>query len=116
VTIGRETFIASEEEFNQFIMTDLKPRFDGEYYHMLLSMARKDHKIILTHADFYPRNIMIQGNNVTGLIDWQYAGWYPEHWEYVKALMVVGRIVDWWRYLPEIIGPYYSEWAIDRQV
>jgi len=83
---------------------------------MLLSMARQDHKLVLTHAYFHPRNIRVQGDNVTGIIDWQYSGWYPEHWEYVKALLVVGRVVDWWRYLPDIIGPYYSEWAIDRQI
>jgi aminoglycoside phosphotransferase len=116
VTVGLDLPITSEAEFNQFIMTDLKTRFHDEYYHMLLSMARQDHKVLLTHADFHPRNIRVQGDNVTGIIDWQYAGWYPEHWEYVKALLVVGRIVDWWRYLPDIIGPYYSEWAIDRQI
>ena len=96
-------------------MTDLKIRFRGEYYLMLLSMARQDHKVLM-HADFHPRNIRVQGDNLTGISNWQYSGWYPEHWEYVKALLVVGRVVDWWRYLPEIIGPYYSDWAIDRQI
>ena len=116
VTVGTKGFITSEEEFNKLIMTDLKTRFNDEYYFMLLSMARKDHKIVLTHADFHPRNIMIEDGNVTGIIDWSYAGWYPEHWEYVKALMSVGSIVDWWRYLPNIMESYYSEWAIDHQM
>jgi len=116
VTVGSNGPITSEDQFNKFIMTDLKTRFNDEYYYMLLSMARKDHKIVLTHADFHPRNIMVEEGQITGIIDWSYAGWYPEHWEYVKALMVVGSIVDWWRYLPDIIHPYYAEWAIDRQV
>ena len=64
VTVGMNHLITSEAELNQFIMTDLKIRFHDEYYHMLLSMARQDHKLVFTHADFHPRNIRVQGDKV----------------------------------------------------
>ena len=83
---------------------------------MILSMMRQDHKVVLTHGDFHPRNIIIKDGVVTGIIDWECAGWYPEYWEYVKALTSVGPVVDWWRYLPTILGTYHAEWAIDRQL
>ncbi|KAK4222193.1 hypothetical protein QBC38DRAFT_490472 [Podospora fimiseda] len=57
--------------------------------------ARRGHKIVFTHADLNPRNIMVDrvvgsdgsaGWAVTGIIDWESAGQYPEYWEYTKSL------------------------------
>ncbi|KAJ8502293.1 hypothetical protein ONZ51_g98 [Trametes cubensis] len=57
--------------------------------------ARREHKIMFTHADLNPRNILIDritdgdaggGWRVTGIVDWENAGWYPEYWDYTKAL------------------------------
>lgn len=31
-------------------------------------------------------NILVEGGRITGIIDWEYAGWYPEYWEYVKMI------------------------------
>lgn len=116
LNIGENRLISSEAEFNKFIMTDLLSDYPTEYYDMLLSMMRQDHKVVLTHGDFHPRNIMVEDTVITGIIDWECAGWYPEYWEYVKALTSVGPVVDWWRYLTTIIDPWYAEWAIDRQL
>lgn len=43
------------------------------------------HPIVFTHGDLALRNIMVDGDRVTGLLDWECAGWFPAHWEYVKA-------------------------------
>jgi hypothetical protein len=45
----------------------------------------------MTHSDLYPRNILVQLDSmstlqITGLVDWELSGAYPEYWEYVKAL------------------------------
>ena len=116
LNIDENRLISSEMEFNKFIMTDLWEFYPTEYYNMLLSMMRQDHRIVLTHGDFHPRNIMVKHTIVTGIIDWEYSGWYPEYWEYIKALTAVEPVDDWWRYLSAIVGPYYTEWAIDRQL
>ena len=116
ITVNQNRPISSEAEFNKFVMTDLNLRHHDEYCSMLLSMQRCNHKIVLTHGDFHPRNIIVKDDVVIAIIDWEFAGWYPEYWEYVKALNVVGPVVDWWRYLPKIIDTYYQEWAIDRQI
>lgn len=45
-----------------------------------------NYRIVFTHGDPVPRNIIVDGDVVAGVIDWEQAGWYPEHWEYVKSL------------------------------
>ena len=115
LSVSEHQLISSEAEFNRFIMGNLSVSQPTEYYNMVLSMMRQDHRRVLTHGDFHPRNIIVKDMVVTGIIDWDCAGWYPEYWEYIKALASVGPIVDWWRYLPTIVSPYDAEWAIDRQ-
>ena len=42
---------------------------------------------VFAHGDIAPRNIMIdEKGNITGIIDWEYAGWYPDHWEYAQIM------------------------------
>lgn len=57
--------------------------------------ARTGHRMFFPHADLNPRNILVDeavkqdgslGWRVTGIVDWEMAGYYPEHWEYTKAL------------------------------
>ena len=57
--------------------------------------SRKGHEAVFTHADLNFRNILIDeasnedgtiGWNVTGIVDWETAGFYPEYWEYTKML------------------------------
>ncbi|KAI1935755.1 hypothetical protein LOZ66_004990 [Ophidiomyces ophidiicola] len=75
--------------------TDLRNRiferylhFGGRRYkHQLLDMLPRSDCSVFTHADIAPRNIMIdERNNITGLLDWEYAGWYPDYWEYAQIL------------------------------
>ena len=34
---------------------------------------------------------MYDGERITGIIDWEFAGWYPEYWEYTKMYFAEGR-------------------------
>ncbi|KAF5121146.1 hypothetical protein E5D57_013482 [Metarhizium anisopliae] len=85
---------------------------------------RADHDLVPTHADLHPRNIMVdwdteEGDNlhITAIIDWELAGWYPEYWEFVKALHTVdtkGSLADWNEYLPTAaIGSWPTEFSLD---
>lgn len=42
------------------------------------------YKVKLTHGDIAPRNVLVKHGRITGLIDWEFAGWYPEYWEYTR--------------------------------
>ena len=58
--------------------------------------------IFFSHADLYPGNILVvkspQGSqtSISGIVDWEQAGWYPDYWEYCKT-MIVGRYDDEWK-------------------
>ncbi|KAI9058676.1 kinase-like protein [Trametes sanguinea] len=42
----------------------------------------KRHRIVFTHADLHPGNILVKDGRLAGIIDWERAGWLPEYWEY----------------------------------
>lgn len=47
---------------------------------------RKGYKIMLTHNDIVARNVMVKGDNVCAIVDWELAGFFPEYWEYCSAV------------------------------
>lgn len=53
---------------------------------------------------------------ITAILDWEMCGWYPEYWEYVKALNTItpgGDLSDRWAYLPPKIGVWPRAHAVD---
>ncbi|KAJ7452851.1 kinase-like protein [Mycena latifolia] len=76
----------NESEFNDFLVKHAEGPFGPDPF---LDETRKmmcdTHRIVFTHGDLAPRNIIVQGDVVVGLIDWEHSGWYPEYWEYCKA-------------------------------
>ncbi|EFE43102.1 hypothetical protein TRV_02107 [Trichophyton verrucosum HKI 0517] len=46
-----------------------------------------DAKVVFTHGDLHPSNIMVSEvtNKIIAVIDWRQSGWYPDYWEYCKA-------------------------------
>jgi len=55
-----------------------------------------DVPLVLTHGDLSSLNIMVQGDTVVGIVDWETAGWFPKHWEYTCA---------------KYVNPYNPFWA-----
>lgn len=100
---------ASEREFNEFIFADLMKAAPDLLRHYASHALMDDHEIVFTHGDFAPRNILVdEGGRVTAILDWEYAGWYPEHWEYIKALQHLKPMPDWPEYLARILPPRYE--------
>src|SRR5437762_6579058 len=76
----------NEAQLNDFIASAYLARWGGKFHMFLRSIYRDDHRILFTHSDISPRNIMVsEEGHITGIIDWEYAGWYPEYWEAAKA-------------------------------
>jgi serine/threonine protein kinase len=40
---------------------------------------------VFTHTDLHPSNILVRGQEVVAIIDWEFSGWYPHYWEYTSA-------------------------------
>ncbi|KAA1477705.1 hypothetical protein DENSPDRAFT_885311 [Dentipellis sp. KUC8613] len=52
------------------------------YTEALLSHLPRNAPIRFAHADLLPRNIIVDGTKITGIIDWATAGFWPGYWEY----------------------------------
>jgi len=55
--------------------------------------------IYLTHGDLHRGNIIVSGTpgarKIVAVVDWEQAGWYPEYWEYCKALIAEPYDQEW---------------------
>lgn len=106
----------TEQEFNEGIIRALKLSNDGTWSRHVARLVNSmsSHEIVLTHADFSPRNILVQGDKVVAIIDWEMSGFYPAYWEYVKAMYhpewKSGWIMD--GAVEKILKPYYLEHAV----
>lgn len=65
---------------------------------------------VLTHGDLSPGNIIVQDGVITGIIDWETSGFYPEYAEYAFAMMLSHGHEKWWKpVLKEVLQPCSEE-------
>jgi len=77
---------------------------------------RDDHNILFAHGDLNMRNILVKDGRISGIVDWENAGWYPEYWEYTKCHFGVRLHKRWLRMIEEVFGDqYHEELMIERQ-
>ncbi|KAI1415541.1 kinase-like protein [Hypoxylon sp. FL1857] len=108
------------QDFHLWLRGDLKledfpngfpDREDGHDWEDFKEMAiRQDRPWpapVFTHGDLNPSNILVRGNKVVGIIDWEFAGWYPPYWEYTSACYLP---LQFWRdAVPKFLDPYPEE-------
>ncbi|KAI1496975.1 kinase-like domain-containing protein [Biscogniauxia marginata] len=51
---------------------------------------------VLTHGDLSSLNVLVRGDKVVGIIDWDTSGWFPPYWEYTCAYNV-NPYNEFWR-------------------
>jgi aminoglycoside phosphotransferase (APT) family kinase protein len=79
----------------------------------LHSQLRTDHRIVFAHGDLSQHNILIKDMKISGLIDWEYGGWFPEYWDYVKFFEISSKNRDWREYAKYIFPrTYFEELAV----
>lgn len=71
------------------------------------------YRTCFTHADLNPRNIIVRRGRVAAIIDWEFAGWYPEYWEVTKAHYNYFS-KDWEEYLAIALPSYKTELTAER--
>jgi serine/threonine protein kinase len=106
-----------EEDFNitlaDIFLAKSQP-YMGPYIRGMLDSHK--HSICFTHGDLRPANIMVKDGRVVAIIDWEMAGWYPEHWEFVKAHYLETFMTDWATHLLDILDPYFCEHLIYSKI
>ncbi|PYI11672.1 hypothetical protein BO78DRAFT_403072 [Aspergillus sclerotiicarbonarius CBS 121057] len=87
-----------------------------------------DQALVFTHGDIRPDNIIVKqdtendtnnsGYSISGVIDWEYSGFYPAYYESTALTRTMGVVEedDWYLYLPDCISPsrFPVRWLVDR--
>ncbi|KAK4244623.1 hypothetical protein C7999DRAFT_43729 [Corynascus novoguineensis] len=73
-----------------------------------IPLVRSMWKWLLSGEHMTPRNIMVLGNVVTGIIDWELSGFFPEYAEYAFARLCHAH-EEWWIPVLEELLPACSK-------
>lgn len=89
----------------------------SELYPEINQLAEK-HKgtwpICFTHGDLHGCNIVVRGDKVVGIVDWDTAGWYPSYWEYTAACYTAAVNESWPTIVEQFLEPMPEELAMER--
>jgi serine/threonine protein kinase len=99
----------SESQLNDTLTALYHDRYQGNFNTFLRSLYRDNHCIVFTHGDLTPRNIMVSEGRIVAIIDWEFAGWYPEYWEYVKSLYGDSWRTNWPLFIDKLFPSYHYE-------
>ncbi|KAK2850548.1 hypothetical protein FQN49_005564 [Arthroderma sp. PD_2] len=71
-----------------------------------------------THGDLNPSNVLVRGDKVVGIIDWEFSGWYPPYWEFTSAWNCKLTGTEWQGLLDKFLDPYPAELKMEttRQI
>ncbi|ODM20226.1 hypothetical protein SI65_03279 [Aspergillus cristatus] len=71
----------SEEEFDEWCLVRVKSPLSRAVWKLLLPKmrAKRPSKFVLTHADLSTGNIMVHEGKISGILDWEYSGFFPEY-------------------------------------
>ncbi|KAI0329658.1 kinase-like protein [Cubamyces sp. BRFM 1775] len=120
-TCGPVGPFVDESAFNDRLLQTSVPFKHKDDLAELRSRMPATHAIVFTHGDIAPRNIMVQGDTVVAVLDWQQAGWHAEHWEFIKAKWCPPyhrSAEEIWNTMVEQLfdKDYTPEWQLDRDL
>jgi aminoglycoside phosphotransferase (APT) family kinase protein len=108
----------SESAFNDFLVAPVarcpKKELVNHYRRQLVD----DHGVAFTHADLCGEHIFVEPatGRITGILDWEMAGWWPTYWEYTKS-RYGDRYQAWWKVLVDnFLFPYEPELRIEEDL
>ncbi|KAI0354170.1 hypothetical protein OH77DRAFT_1426192 [Trametes cingulata] len=73
-----------QQEFKDFLFAQASTTRMNMLRRLAKPVNAKQHRICFTHADIAARNILVKDGRLAGILDWEFAGWYPEYWEYTS--------------------------------
>jgi hypothetical protein len=59
--------------------------------------------------------MIVENGRITALLDWEFAGWFPEHWEFVKFFETATKCRDWRDFADEIFVDTFPEELVTHQ-
>ncbi|GAB0139162.1 hypothetical protein EsDP_00007375 [Epichloe bromicola] len=101
-----------EKSFNDFLLAALYEHTPSLVRAAFSRRLRTHHRVVFSHCDLTPRNILVQDGKIKGLVDWEDSGWYPEYWEFVKFFQRPAD-KDWKQYAEDIFPELYHDELVD---
>ncbi|CAK7207578.1 hypothetical protein SEUCBS139899_010388 [Sporothrix eucalyptigena] len=106
---------ASHNAFHAFLRGGIPLEATQQTYGDAVFQAHSKHyKTHFTHADLVPRNIIVRNGRIAAIVDWGFAGWYPEYWEYTKIHFDAFVRLDWYQVVREAMPQYEAELEAER--
>jgi len=104
------------QEFHKFLRRGAvrEPGYDPEIDQMMERQDGQWPPPIFTHGDLSSLNILVRGDEIVGIIDWETAGWYPSYWEYTTACQVNHRNPFWREHIDTFLEAMPEELAMDQ--
>jgi hypothetical protein len=111
----------SHAEFNKFFLHD-KVRSRAERYPRaqapLAVTKGRTWRTVFAHGDLGPHNILwdMKRGEIAAVIDWEFAGWFPEYWDYTRAYFgpaVYRNNYGWWEMFQEYTQCYQEELDVE---
>lgn len=106
----------SIEEFHNHLRKGIKfpLNLDPEVIELINLHDRTWPQPVFTHGDLSSLNILVRGDEVVGIIDWETSGWLPSYWEYTTACQVNPQNYFWRDKVNKFLDPMPAELAMEK--
>ncbi|KAM0135922.1 hypothetical protein ACHAO1_004942 [Botrytis cinerea] len=74
---------STEADFHNFLVSHINSIPDRALEEENLA---RNHRSVFTHSDLHWSSILVDQGKLSGIIDWECAGFLPEYWEFTKAM------------------------------
>jgi aminoglycoside phosphotransferase len=71
-------------------------------------------QLVLTHGDLSSLNILVDGDEVMGILDWETGGWFPPYWEYTCAKNANPHNLFWAEEVDKFLEPFPHELKMEK--
>jgi thiamine kinase-like enzyme len=77
----------SISEFHKHLRGGIEahPEHKPEISELTSQQDKLESALVFNHGNLSSLNVLASGDEITGIIDWETAGWYPSYWEYSTA-------------------------------
>lgn len=105
----------NEREFNGYLISaasDHAFSSRDEYEEKVLcakKMQSIPHRVVFTHGDLKHHNILFYKGHISGFVDWESCGWYPEYWEFTTPLRFCPENYWWYDFVSRLGGSEYMK-------
>ncbi|GMF71415.1 hypothetical protein AFCA_001089 [Aspergillus flavus] len=98
-----------DSDFNAFLVHSYVSK---ETKDKIAAVHAHPYRSVFTHADLHPSNILIDRGRLSGIVDWECAGFYPEYWEFTKLMYGAERFPE----IQDIIRDAFGEGNYEEEL